>query len=52
VLEAQIKSQGDIVRTLKEKQKREEQLEEEALTTALAELLKLKMSLMEESAKS
>lgn len=41
-LDNQIKSQGDIVRGLKEKQKRKELADENELTTALAELLRLK----------
>jgi len=51
-LEAQIKLQGDVVRNLKEKQKKQEHLEEGVLSGALAELLKVKASLAEELAKN
>ncbi|KIJ51054.1 hypothetical protein M422DRAFT_27126 [Sphaerobolus stellatus SS14] len=51
-LETKIKAQGDVVRTLKEKQKKKELEDEAELSNALAELLKLKASLTEEQAKN
>ena len=51
-LEAQVKAQGDIVRALKEKQKKQEQLAGGELSNALAELLRLKATLKQEQAKS
>lgn len=50
-LEAQIKTQGDVVRSLKEKEK-QKLLAEGELADALAELLKLKATLTQEQAKS
>lgn len=51
-LEAQIKRQGDIVRTLKDKQKKQEPLAEGELSNALAELLRLKAVLTQKQAKN
>ena len=51
-LEAQIKTQGDIVRALKEKQKKQEELADGELSSALAELLRLKAVLTNEQAKN
>lgn len=51
-LEAKIKAQGDIVRNLKDKQKKQEPVDETELSKALSELLSLKISLTEEVAKN
>jgi methionyl-tRNA synthetase len=51
-LEAQIKTQGDIVRILKDKQKKQEPLAEAELSNALTELLRLKAVLTQEQAKN
>jgi methionyl-tRNA synthetase len=51
-LEAQVKAQGDTVRALKEKQKKQVQLGEGELSNALAELLRLKAVLTKEQAKN
>ncbi|GJJ08658.1 hypothetical protein Clacol_002877 [Clathrus columnatus] len=48
ITEAQIKVQGDMVRALKEKKKRQELVDANELTTALAELLRLKAVLKEQ----
>ena len=51
-LEAQVKAQGDKVRALKEKQKKQEELADGELSNALAELLRLKAVLTQEQVKN